>query len=100
MLSHVSSGYALLLELAYPLAIFSRRARRIIPWGGIAMQTGIALLMGPNFWQLIICQLLWFPLDKFYYAVVKRPSPPKAGIFADGGIREFTDGSRLLRSVQ
>jgi hypothetical protein len=74
ILSHVSSGYALLLELAYPLAIFSRRARRIIPWGGIAMQTGIALLMGPNFWQLIICQLLWFPLDKIYYSIVPRKS--------------------------
>jgi hypothetical protein len=69
ILFHLSCGYALVLELAYPLALFSKRARWIIPIGGILMQTGIAFLMGPNFWQLIICQLLWFPLDRGYRAV-------------------------------
>jgi hypothetical protein len=71
ILCHFSCAFALLLELAYPLALFNRRARMIIPCGGILMQTGIAVLMGPNFWQLIICQLLWFPLDKVYHYLAK-----------------------------
>jgi predicted DCC family thiol-disulfide oxidoreductase YuxK len=28
------------------------------------MQAGIAVLMGPNFYQMMLCQLLWLPLDK------------------------------------
>jgi hypothetical protein len=73
-LYHFSCAYALILELAYPLALFSKRARWIIPFGGILMQTGIAFLMGPNFWQLITCQLLWFPLDRIYHAIKGQPA--------------------------
>jgi hypothetical protein len=78
VLFHFSCGFALVLELLYPLALFDRRARMIIPVGGILMQTGIAVLMGPNFWQLIICQLLWFPLDKTYHFLIGRRVPLEA----------------------
>ena len=62
--SHLLSAMGLSLELSYPLALFSRRLRWIIMPSGMMMQTGIAVLMGPNFYQMIICQLLWLPLDE------------------------------------
>jgi hypothetical protein len=77
-LFHFSCGFALALELLYPLALFNRRARMMIPLGGILMQTGIAVLMGPNFWQLITCQLLWFPLDRIYHLLIRRRTPVEA----------------------
>jgi predicted DCC family thiol-disulfide oxidoreductase YuxK len=55
------------LELSYPLALFSKRLRWILVPSGMMMQIGIAVLMGPNFYQMIICQFLWLPLDKIVY---------------------------------
>jgi predicted DCC family thiol-disulfide oxidoreductase YuxK len=55
------------LELTYPLALFSKRLRWPLVTGGMMMQIGIAVLMGPNFYQMIICQFLWLPLDKIVY---------------------------------
>jgi predicted DCC family thiol-disulfide oxidoreductase YuxK len=65
--SHLLAFMGISLELSYPLALFSKRLRWIIMPSGMLMQTGIAVLMGPNFYQMIICQLLWLPLDKIVY---------------------------------
>jgi predicted DCC family thiol-disulfide oxidoreductase YuxK len=62
--SHLLAFMGLSLELSYPLALFSKRLRWIIMPSGMMMQTGIAVLMGPNFYQMILCQLLWLPLDQ------------------------------------
>jgi predicted DCC family thiol-disulfide oxidoreductase YuxK len=62
--SHLLAGMGLSLELSYPLALFSRRLRWIIMPSGMMMQFGIAVLMGPNFYQMMLCQLLWLPLDQ------------------------------------
>jgi hypothetical protein len=51
-------------ELAFPLALFSRRVRYVLIPTMVAMQIGIALLIGPNFYQMILCQLLWVPWDR------------------------------------
>ena len=64
---------AMTLELTLPFALFSRPARRVLVPGVAAIQFGIALLMGPNFYQLILCQLLWVPWDRVV-AWVTRPS--------------------------
>jgi predicted DCC family thiol-disulfide oxidoreductase YuxK len=62
--SRLLAFMGLSLELAYPIAVFSKRLRYLVAASGVMMQTGIAVLMGPNFYQMILCQLLWFPLDK------------------------------------
>lgn len=62
-LSHLLAAAGVLLEVSYPIALFSRRARLLIVPGGVLMQSGTAILLGPNFYQLIICQLLWVPWD-------------------------------------
>lgn len=51
-------------ELAYPLALFSRRARRIIVPTLVLIQIGIRLLMGPSFRAMLICNLFWVPWDR------------------------------------
>jgi predicted DCC family thiol-disulfide oxidoreductase YuxK len=65
--SHLLAFMGLSLELSYPLAVFSKRLRYFVMAGGMMMQTGIAFLMGPNFYQMILCQLLWLPLDRIVY---------------------------------
>jgi len=63
-LSHLLAATSIMLEVGYPLALFSRRARWFIVPSGILMQAGIAVLMGPNFYQQIICNLFWVPWDR------------------------------------
>lgn len=83
-----SHGMALMgvgLELSYPIALFSRRLRYVIMASGIMMQTGIALFMGPNFYQMILCQLLWLPLDRILYWFIGKFSGEKTyAIIFDG----------------
>jgi len=52
------------LELSYPLALFSRRARWIIVPGMFFMQVGIRIFMGVIFYQFLICNLFWIPWDR------------------------------------
>ena len=51
----------LLLELAYPLALVSRRARWVVVPGMAAAQIGIRALMGPAFWPFLLCNVFWVP---------------------------------------
>jgi predicted DCC family thiol-disulfide oxidoreductase YuxK len=52
---------SLLFELAMPLALFSRRARRVVVPGILAVQIGIAVLMGPDFLRFGFCYVFWVP---------------------------------------
>lgn len=63
---------SLLLEVGLVLAVFSRRARWVLVPGVVAMQAGIALLMGPNFYQMMTCQALWVPWDRVVGYLVSR----------------------------
>ena len=63
-LSSLLAAGALVLEVGFVIALFSRRSRWVLVPGVMAMQTGIAVLMGPNFYQMIICQALWVPWDR------------------------------------
>jgi len=75
----------MLLELALPIALFSRRSRWILVPGVAAMQTGIAVLMGPNFYQMILCQLLWVPWDRVVARVTRqRADRQKYSLIYDG----------------
>jgi predicted DCC family thiol-disulfide oxidoreductase YuxK len=51
----------LALELFFPLALFSRTARRIIPAAMFGVQIGISAVMGPNFTRFLASYLFWVP---------------------------------------
>ena len=55
---------SLLGELLFPLALFSRRARTILPPALLAMQLGIGLVMNVWFWPFMFCYLFWIPWDR------------------------------------
>jgi hypothetical protein len=59
------------LELVMPMALFNWRARWVLVPAIVAMQFGIAVLLGPNFYQLILCQLLWVPWDRVLAQVAR-----------------------------
>ncbi len=52
---------SVVLELAAPLALFSRRLRAVLPWMLLAMQLGIALLMDVWFTRFMFVYLFWVP---------------------------------------
>ncbi len=54
---------SLCLELAYPLALISRRARAVLVPSLFAIQVGILLTMGPTFTTFFICNVFWVPWD-------------------------------------
>jgi hypothetical protein len=54
----------LAIELGFPLALLSRRARAVFVPSAFLMQTGIRILMGPVFDQFVICYLFWIPWDR------------------------------------
>jgi predicted DCC family thiol-disulfide oxidoreductase YuxK len=83
--THLLAAMGLSLELSYPLALFSRRLRYLVMASGMMMQTGIAVLMGPNFYQMILCQLLWLPLDRIlYWFLGLFPAKKKYAVIFDG----------------
>ena len=51
----------MLTELLFPLALFDRRARRVLPLAGFGMQLGIGLVMNIWFTQFIAAYLIWVP---------------------------------------
>lgn len=57
---------SVLIEVGYPLAMFSKRARWIFVPSAILMQTGIWLLLGPTFLQFMFCNVFWIPWDKLW----------------------------------
>lgn len=54
----------IVLEVSYPLALISRRARWVIVPGVFFLQAGIRVLMGPSFIQFLFCNLFWIPWDR------------------------------------
>jgi hypothetical protein len=64
------AAFGMILELALPIALFSRRARWVLAPSVALMQLGVAVLLGPNFYQITICQLLWVPWDHVVARVI------------------------------
>lgn len=64
------AGASLLGELLFPLALFSLRARRILPPLLLAMQVGIGLLMNVWFWPFMFCYLFWVQWER----ILRRPA--------------------------
>jgi hypothetical protein len=63
-LCHLLAASTIVLEVGYPLALFSRRARWVVVSGMALIQIGIILLMGPGFRRFLICYLFWIPWDR------------------------------------
>jgi hypothetical protein len=62
-LCHVLATAVVALELSYPLALVSRRARALLVPSVFLLQVNIALLLGPRFYEFLICHLFWVPWD-------------------------------------
>jgi hypothetical protein len=60
-LRHALAAATILIELSYPLALASRRARLLLVPSAAAMQIAIGLLIGPRFYALLVCNLFWVP---------------------------------------
>ena len=58
-LTQLVAAATVAIEVGYPLALFSRRARWILVPGAYSMQIGISLLMGITFSTFLICNLFW-----------------------------------------
>lgn len=63
-LCKVIAGMTILIELTFPLAMFSRAARWMLVPAMFAAQIGIYLMMGVNFTQFMFAYLFWIPWDK------------------------------------
>lgn len=67
------AGGALIMEVGYPLALFSRRLRWIFVPGMLLVLVGIRVLMGPTFEQFVICHLFWIPWGRLNCIIKKAP---------------------------
>ncbi len=84
-LSTLLGGVALALELLFPLALFSRTARRIVPAGVFAVQVGIMVVMGPDFARFLVCYLFWVPWDRLGEMIRSRAATkPRHAFLYDG----------------
>jgi hypothetical protein len=61
LLCHGLAGFSVATELFYPLALFSRRLARVWVPAGLAMFTGIYLLMDVSFFFLMFLNFFWLP---------------------------------------
>lgn len=71
-LSRAAAASSLLLELLFPLALFSRRARRLIVPASFALLVAIQVLMGPDFARFLIAYVFFPPWHRVYDAVAAR----------------------------
>ena len=77
-----------LLEIGYPLAMVSWRARLVFVPGMIATQIGIRVLMGPSFEQFLVCSVFWVPWGALLAApLVRRVLPGAAPAWARTTLR-------------
>jgi hypothetical protein len=61
MLCHVLAAMTIVVELSFPLSLFSRRLRRVLVPAAFFMQVGIGIAMGVYFTQFMISYLFWIP---------------------------------------
>jgi hypothetical protein len=83
-LARVFAAAALCIETLFPLALFSRYARRIIVPAGLLLLIGIRTLMGPTFEQFMLCYVFWVPWDRVLYRARSYASHVDSGR-ADAG---------------
>jgi hypothetical protein len=72
MLCRGIAGSSLMVELLYPVALFSRKGRYLLVPAAMAMQLGIRLLLGASFFQYMLCNIFW--VNWSWLLVRLRPS--------------------------
>jgi hypothetical protein len=75
MLCHTLAAMTILVELSFPLALFSRRLRRILVPAAFFMQVGIGIAMGVYFTQFMISYLFWLPWRRIARLFRRRRVP-------------------------
>ena len=60
-LCQLMAAATIVVEVGFPLAMFSFRLRWILLPTAFLMHAGILLLMGPDFWQFLFCYVFWIP---------------------------------------
>jgi hypothetical protein len=70
LLPQLLAAATVALELLYPLALFSRKARWFIVPSVFFMQVGIWVFMGVSFPQFLICNLFWIPWDRVKHRLI------------------------------
>jgi predicted DCC family thiol-disulfide oxidoreductase YuxK len=76
-LASALAATSIIFEVGILVALFSPKSRWIVVPGVVGMQAGIALFMGPNFYQMMICQALWVPWDRVVQKLMSRFEGPK-----------------------
>jgi hypothetical protein len=82
-----SSGLAagaVAIELGFPLALISRRARALLVPAAFGMLIGIRILMGPTFGGFLVAGVFWIPWD-----ALKRRFHAQTGDLEDGALRRL-----------
>ncbi len=63
-LHHLFGAAALVVELAFPLALLSARARCLVVPAAYLMHVGLYLLVGVNFLGLVVLYAFWVPWER------------------------------------
>ena len=63
-LTRLLAAGTIILEVSYPVTLFSHRVRWVIVPSVFLMLVGIRLLLGPTFDHYLICHLFWVPCDR------------------------------------
>jgi len=58
------AGATLAIEVLYPLALVSARARVVLVPASLALLVGFALILGPRFTTWAVLSVVWLPLDR------------------------------------
>lgn len=85
-LTRLMAAGSVLVELAVPLALFSRHFRRVLIPSLFLMQAGILVLMGVPFVQFSFLYLFWIPYDRILEQakrMVWRPPAPQHAAWQD-----------------
>jgi len=75
--SRALAAGSMLVELAFPLALFSARLRAILVCAAFLMQLGIAIVMGPDFSNFLVTYVFWIPWDRVARRVFRRAAQPR-----------------------
>jgi predicted DCC family thiol-disulfide oxidoreductase YuxK len=87
LLCRALAAGTIVLEIAFPLALVSKWARRALVPGMFLAQLGIGLTMGVWFTQFMFIYLFWIPFDAIgrFFQRLLAPRVQRRAVFFDGG---------------
>ncbi len=87
-LSSALAAATVAIELGFPLALVSRRARMLFVPAAFCMLVGIRVLMGPTFGGFLLATVFWIPWERIAVRVdlrrsVRRSAPASPAVIDD-----------------